>query len=99
MTIDPNLGRFTRNPTIAQIGTYPITVIVTNSGGLAATQSYNLIVAADTQAPNVIIRHGSREPGRHGPVVHLRSNRGRSMKRVGCRKGRRVHHLSTERLG
>ena len=55
-TIDPNLGRLTWNPGIPQIGTYPITVVVTNSGGLQATQSYNLIVAADTQAPSVIIR-------------------------------------------
>ncbi len=31
-------------------------MVVTNSGGLTATQSYNLIVAADTQAPSVIIR-------------------------------------------
>jgi hypothetical protein len=56
MTIDANLGRLTWNPGIPNIGTYLITVVVTNSGGLQATQSYNLIVAADTQAPSVIIR-------------------------------------------
>jgi hypothetical protein len=59
MTIDPILGRLTWNPTIAQIGTYPILVVVTNSGGLWASQPYNLKVQADTTPPTVVVQVSS----------------------------------------
>lgn len=55
MMIDSQ-GRITWNPTVADIGQYPITVQVTNNVGLTTTQAYTLSVVADTQAPTVVLR-------------------------------------------
>jgi YD repeat-containing protein len=52
MEID-QLGRITWTPQSGDVGNYEIEIVVTDSRGATATQSYNLTVAADTTAPLV----------------------------------------------
>lgn len=54
MTID-QFGRITWSPTTDDIGTYPISLKVSDDRGLAAEQSFNLNVTADQQAPQVAL--------------------------------------------
>ena len=52
MVID-NEGVITWNPTAADLGNYAIDVIATDGRGLSTTQTYNLAVTEDTQAPEI----------------------------------------------
>ncbi|NEP10260.1 MAG: DUF4114 domain-containing protein [Symploca sp. SIO2C1] len=52
MAID-ELGRITWSPSVTDIGNYPIEVAVTDSRGAVTTQTYNLVVEADQDAPQV----------------------------------------------
>ncbi len=54
MTIDA-LGRILWATAIADIGTHSITVKVTDLFGASASQSYDLVVSADTEAPRAFI--------------------------------------------
>src|SRR5271157_6330637 len=55
MIID-GLGRIGWATTKANIGSFPVTVTVTDALGATASQSFNLVVSADTQAPAVNLR-------------------------------------------
>ena len=52
MTID-SLGRIVWTPTLAQVGSHNVSVIVNDGYGGSATQSYSIAVGADTVAPTV----------------------------------------------
>ena len=54
MTIDA-LGRITWATAVADIGTHPVTVVVADPFGASVSQSFDLTVSADTQAPRVIV--------------------------------------------
>ncbi len=55
MTIDPSSGLVTWTPTVAQVGTAPVDVVVTDGQGGGADQSFNLpVVAASANRPPVI---------------------------------------------
>jgi RHS repeat-associated protein len=54
MGIDP-LGRIAWATTLADVGSHPVTVVVTDSFGASVSQSYDLVVSGDTQAPNVFL--------------------------------------------
>ncbi len=54
MSID-SLGRITWATAVADVGTHPVTVVVTDPFGASANQSYDLVVGGDTQAPNVFL--------------------------------------------
>jgi RHS repeat-associated protein len=54
MAIDA-LGRITWATAAADIGSHPITVAVTDLFGASVSQSYNLVVSSDTQAPSVFL--------------------------------------------
>jgi len=51
MTIDPDAGLIGWTLTAAEIGSHPVTVRVTDQGGLFAEQDYTLTVVRDNQAP------------------------------------------------
>src|SRR5262249_14734758 len=55
MTIDPHTGLIQWTPAAGQMGTNPVTVIVTDSQGLTATQPFNLQVVPTTgnQSPTI----------------------------------------------
>ena len=55
MIID-GLGRIGWITTKANVGSYPVTVTVTDALGATASQSFNLVVNPDTQAPVVNLR-------------------------------------------
>ncbi len=48
-------GRIAWPTAAADVGTHPIQVVVTDSRGLPASQSFDLMVLADTQAPRVTL--------------------------------------------
>jgi hypothetical protein len=50
------LGRMGWITTKDNVGTYPVTVTVTDALGATASQSFNLVVSTDTQAPVVNLR-------------------------------------------
>jgi RHS repeat-associated protein len=52
MTID-NLGRIAWSPQVADIGSQPVTVTASDGRGGTKSQSFTLVVSADTQAPTV----------------------------------------------
>lgn len=52
MSIDP-LGRITWSPQISDIGSRQVQVTATDDRGATASQSYTVIVSADTEAPQV----------------------------------------------
>ncbi|HEY9621936.1 MAG TPA: putative Ig domain-containing protein [Crinalium sp.] len=54
MTID-KLGRLRWTPKTTDIGTYPVTLTATDILGDSVQQTFNLAVAADTQAPQVLL--------------------------------------------
>jgi len=53
MTIDAATGAMTWTPTLAQIGDHPVTVRVTDTGGLTTTQSFTATVAS-VAVPNLV---------------------------------------------
>ncbi|AFY50369.1 RHS repeat-associated core domain protein [Nostoc sp. PCC 7524] len=67
ITID-QLGRLRWTPQANQVGTYPVTVTLTDSAGGKVTQNFNLTVALDTIAPKVIVNR-SRNVINKGEVV------------------------------
>jgi len=54
MTVD-DVGRISWPTTVSDMGTHAVTVVVTDSFGAAATQSFNVEVSADTQPPSVLV--------------------------------------------
>src|SRR5262249_17938989 len=54
MTLDA-LGRVTGSPGSADVGPHDVTLVAADTGGLSATQSYDLMVAADTEPPRVLV--------------------------------------------
>jgi RHS repeat-associated protein len=52
MAIDAS-GRVAWSPGVADVGTQHVTINVSDNRGLSATQSYDITVAADTEAPRV----------------------------------------------
>ncbi|NJR19365.1 MAG: hypothetical protein HC785_29265 [Calothrix sp. CSU_2_0] len=52
MTLD-NLGRLRWNPGINNVGSHSVAIAVADGNGGSTSQSYNLVVAADAQAPKV----------------------------------------------
>jgi RHS repeat-associated protein len=54
MSVD-SLGRIIWPATAADIGAHPVTVVVTDLFGASVSQSYDLVVSGDTQAPNVFL--------------------------------------------
>jgi YD repeat-containing protein len=54
MSID-SLGRIAWATTTADLGTHPVTVVVTDVFGATVSQSFDLFVGADTQPPNVTV--------------------------------------------
>src|SRR5262249_28718961 len=69
MTIDA-LGRITWATAAADVGTHPVTVVVTDLFGASATQSFDLTVSGDTQAPNVFL-NVSTSPAELGSRVTI----------------------------
>jgi RHS repeat-associated protein len=65
MTIDA-LGRLTWTTTAAHLGTTPIQIVATDEAGAIATQSFNLTVTPDRQAPkvNVSLSNSTIEVGK-----------------------------------
>src|SRR5262249_18601179 len=60
MTIDA-LGRITWATAVADIGTHPIPVVVTDVFGASASQSFDLAVSPDTELPAVFVNLGSSQ--------------------------------------
>jgi RHS repeat-associated protein len=58
MTID-SLGRITWSPQIADIGSQPVDVSVSDGRGGTVSQQYTLTVSADTEPPQVILTLGA----------------------------------------
>jgi large repetitive protein len=69
MTIDA-LGRISWDTAIADIGTHSVTVRATDPLGASATQSYQVVVDADTESPRVLIEVGE-SPAALGAEVAL----------------------------
>jgi RHS repeat-associated protein len=72
MSID-QLGRITWTPQSGDVGNYEIEIVVTDSRGATATQSYNLTVAADTTAPLVNLQF-NRDRANIGETVTFQVN-------------------------
>jgi hypothetical protein len=53
MQVHSQLGRITWSPGVADIGTYPIEVTVTDGRSPTVVQTYQLTVTADTEAPQL----------------------------------------------
>jgi len=51
MTVQPSTGQLAWTPVAGQIGSHDVTVRVSDAGGLAATQSFSIVVAAPNVAP------------------------------------------------
>jgi large repetitive protein len=54
MTID-GVGRVRWSPKLADIGSYPVTLTVTDAAGASMDQPFTLMVSADTEAPKVVV--------------------------------------------
>ena len=65
LTINSQTGLASWNPTAADIGNYPVTIVATDERGLTATQNYTLTVVPDNVAPSVAVSPSSnlRMPG------------------------------------
>jgi YD repeat-containing protein len=70
MIID-GLGRMGWITTQANVGSYPVTVTVTDALGATASQSFNLTVSADTQAPvvNLVINPNPVNVGQPSTII------------------------------
>jgi hypothetical protein len=54
MTID-SVGRVRWSPKLADIGSYPVMLTVTDAAGTSGEQPFMLTVSADTEAPKVVV--------------------------------------------
>jgi hypothetical protein len=53
MTVQPASGAISWTPTAGQLGSQPVTVRVSDPGGLAATQTFAIVVASPNVAPRI----------------------------------------------
>lgn len=65
------LGRITWSPQIADIGVHRVAITVADHRGGAVTQSYDLAVQADTQAPRVNLFISSNPVALNAPVTFV----------------------------
>jgi RHS repeat-associated protein len=62
MTVSPVTGLIVWTPSAAQVGLHPVTVEVSDPFGAMHTQSWDVQVAADAQAPTVLVSIARPEP-------------------------------------
>jgi RHS repeat-associated protein len=68
MAVD-SLGRLTWPTGTGDVGVHPVTITVADDQGAAVTQTYNLTVAADTQAPQVRVAISANPADLGSPVT------------------------------
>jgi RHS repeat-associated protein len=56
MTIDPQRGRMTWNPTQADLGVHPVSVVVDDQRGALVRLRYDLTVLRDEEGPKVLVQ-------------------------------------------